>query len=162
MSTFAEQVVAAVFAVVDRQKLNGHPNALCRSTLTPLMVAEVAQLDANRTAPQTPGKPLSWPERIYAAYPRHVGKKDALKAIERAMKCVRQADAGQVEKIAASEYIFERTKAFAEAVKQWPPQDRQFIPHPATWFNQGRYADDPKEWERGNQSAAVPTNYGKF
>ena len=44
--------------------------------------------------------------------------------------------------------LTERVSAYAEAVKAWPPADHQFIPHPATWFNEGRYDDDPNEWKR--------------
>jgi hypothetical protein len=127
------------------------------------MVSAVAELDANRTAPQLNGKGLSGPESIYEAYPRHVGKKAALKAIERAIKAVGNDPTWeQVGHLSPKDYVLSRTVKFALAVKQWSAQDRQFIPHPATWFNQGRYADDPKEWERGYQVATEPTNYRKF
>ncbi len=44
-------------------------------------------------------------------------------------------------------------------VSRWPAEDRKFVPHPATWFNQERYLDDPKEWQRG--AAAVPSQFTK-
>lgn len=75
-------------------------------------------------------------EAIYQAYPRKVGKPAALKAIVKAMREW------------TSDALLAQTKAYADAVLRWPPGDEQFVPHPATWFNQGRYFDDPKTWER--------------
>jgi len=88
-------------------------------------------------------------EDIYAAYPRKVGKQAALKAIEKAHK---------------SQYktmwmLLQLTQAYAAAVAQWPAADKQYVPHPATWFNRGSYDDDPKEWQRG--AAATPSQFSK-
>jgi len=88
-------------------------------------------------------------ESIYQAYPRKQGKADALKAIEKAIK------AGH-----APERLLERTQAFATATALWPEVDRNFIPHPATWFNRGSYDDDPATWERktaGNNRVGTMT-----
>jgi len=74
-------------------------------------------------------------EEIYQAYPRKIGKQVALKAIRKA------CEKGEPVK------ILEATKAYAEATAGW---DRQFIPHPATWFNRGSYDDDRAEWVRSN------------
>lgn len=73
---------------------------------------------------------------IYSHYPRKVGKAAALKAIRNALK--------KAEKV----FLVERTKLFAEAVAKWSPGDLQFVPHPSTWFNEGRFDDDPSTWER--------------
>ncbi len=70
---------------------------------------------------------------IYAHYPKKVGKAAALKAIEKALRLVTRG------------FLMDRAKAYAKAREG---QDRQFTPHPATWFNQGRYDDDPAEWLR--------------
>jgi len=67
-------------------------------------------------------------ESIYKHYPKKVGKSAAIKAIKAACK-VKTIDAA---------HILERTKAFATATATWPDQDRQFIPNPATWYNQGQ------------------------
>jgi hypothetical protein len=63
---------------------------------------------------------------FWAAYPRRVGKDAARKAHVAAVK--RGASVG----------------AILQAVRdqQWPDEAR-FIPHPATWLNQGRWQDDP-------------------
>jgi hypothetical protein len=77
-------------------------------------------------------------ESIYQEYPRKVGKSSALTAIKKSLKTH------------ASEFLLERVKAYASAIG-W--KDRQFIPHPATWFNGGRFNDDPAEWEPPSQSS---------
>ncbi len=69
-------------------------------------------------------------EDIYGSYPRKVGKPAALQAIRRAV----------VEH--GADFIEERTKLFATTCNA----ETRFIPHPATWFNQQRYADDPATW----------------
>lgn len=81
-------------------------------------------------------------EQVYQAYPRKVGKEAALIAIGKAL---RKMNAGE---------LTAKTAQFAEAVNSWPvsyrftTDGRDLCPLPATWFNQGRYADDPKEWRR--------------
>ncbi len=73
---------------------------------------------------------------IYELYPRKVGKADALKAIRHALKTC------------PNERLHAQTSAYAAAVASWPTAERQFIPHPATWFNRGSYDDDPETWKR--------------
>lgn len=76
---------------------------------------------------------------VYNAYPRKVGKAAALKAIEKAS---RLADVSY-------EHLLERARAYRDATATWPKEDRQYIPHPATWFTRASYDDDPAEWQRG-------------
>jgi hypothetical protein len=81
-------------------------------------------------------------EQVYALYPKKVGKEDALRAISNALKKN------------ALPYLLDKTNQFKECVESWPSSYRYFTdggdrcPHPATWFNAGRYADDPREWKR--------------
>lgn len=75
---------------------------------------------------------------IYSAYPRKVGAKKALGIISSILK---------KDPILGPD-ILAKTKAFAAAVAAWPPGNEQYIPHPATWFGQERFNDDPKTWER--------------
>lgn len=77
-------------------------------------------------------------EAIYAIYPKKVGKTAALKAIVKVLK------AGGITELE----LQGRVRAYAQAVSKWPEQDRAFIPHPSTWFNQGRFMDDPATWTR--------------
>lgn len=84
-------------------------------------------------------------EALYAAYPRKVGRAVALKAIERAITFV--ADRQKSDRKTACAWLLERVTAYADSpsVKS---KDADFIPHPSTWFNGGRYDDDPAEWAR--------------
>lgn len=71
-------------------------------------------------------------EDIYEAYPLKVGKPVALRAIQKAMAKL------------APELLLQKTKQFAASRKG----DSSFVPHPATWFNQDRFNDDPATWVR--------------
>ena len=73
---------------------------------------------------------------IYQAYPRKEARPAALKAIRKA-----------IAKKPADE-LLEVTQAYAAAIVAWPEDDRKFVPHPATWFNQERFNDDPQTWVR--------------
>ena len=65
-------------------------------------------------------------ESVYAAYPRKVGKQQALKSITKALK-----------ETTADELI-EHLKLYSESVKD---KEAQFIPHASTYFNQGRHLE---------------------
>ncbi len=82
-------------------------------------------------------------ESIYAAYPRKVGKGAAIPAIRKAM--VRHT----------VHSLYEATRAYAEAVSRWPMDERQYVPHPSTWFNRESYLDDPNEWQRGDRVVGI-------
>jgi hypothetical protein len=81
-------------------------------------------------------------EDIYIAYPKHVGKADALKAIRKVLS----------QSMEPAE-LLEHVQHYAAAVAAWPASDHPFVPYPASWFNAGRYLDDPKEWRRSSVSA---------
>ena len=100
----------------------------------PVMPSNVSVMQSDQS--------ISEAEAIYDAYPRKLGKKEALKAINVSLK------------VKPKETLLEATRAYAEAVKGWPASDHQFIPYPATWFNQGHYDDDRTEWQRKVQQSA--------
>jgi hypothetical protein len=77
---------------------------------------------------------------IYEAYPRKVGRPAALNKIVKAMGKINHAE------------LLIRTQAYASAVAEWPESEKIFIPHPATWFNQERYNDDPVTWKRNENT----------
>lgn len=89
-------------------------------------------------------------ERAYRAYPRHVGKGQALLAIR---KAVQQLGTGEdwpkLSPPEALEFLCERATAFARSAAG---RNGKFTPHPATWFQQGRYLDDEREWNRGGNA----------
>lgn len=75
-------------------------------------------------------KPLaSQVEEIYLAYPRKESKGNALKAIEKALRSV------------DGEILLSKVKRFSQ-VCQKLGTEKQFIPHPASWFNGMRWEDE--------------------
>lgn len=82
-------------------------------------------------------------EAIYAEYPRKVGKPVALKAILKALESI---DAPR---------LLSLTKQFCAAARG---REQQFIPHPATWFNQQRFNDDPSTWSSASPSLGRDTS----
>lgn len=71
-----------------------------------------------------------WFDRFWRAYPRKAGKDAALKAFEKR----KPTEAMLAEMIAALE-IQKRSP-------QWHKEGGIYIPHPATWLNQGRWQDE--------------------
>lgn len=69
-------------------------------------------------------------DEIYQVYPRKVGKPKAIKAINKALTQTTPLD------------LLIKVKQYAELVAD---KDKKYIPHPATWFNEERYNDDPAE-----------------
>lgn len=82
-------------------------------------------------------------ETLYLLYPRKIGKRAAVGAIVRALARLRKS--GCVD---PTLQLTERVRDYSRAVSKWPLKDRAYIPHPATWFNQDRFLDDPAEWKR--------------
>jgi hypothetical protein len=74
---------------------------------------------------------------IYAAYPRHDAPEAAYRSIKKALK----------------ETPYDRllllTLDYKFAVRDWPANEKQFIPMPSTFFNQKRYNADQETWKRG-------------
>lgn len=75
-------------------------------------------------------------EEIYKLYPRKVGRPAALKAIMKALK--------QVPFVTLKKMV-------AELALAWDNHDTQYLPHPATWFNQERYNDAAETWSPKKQ-----------
>jgi hypothetical protein len=91
------------------------------------------------------------PEDIYAAYPRKVGKQDALKKIRAALAGLAKRGAPPEGSPSWPTWLLAQTAAYAEARNAEvaaDPEESQYTPHPATWFNKGRYEDDQAEWKR--------------
>lgn len=79
-------------------------------------------------------------ERFWSVYPRKIGKQSAKRAFER-VKVPLETLVTAVERQKCSD--------------QWTRDNGQYIPHPTTWLNQGRWDDDlPKnEYSRRGQFA---------
>lgn len=67
-------------------------------------------------------------ESFWSVYPRRTGKLEAFRAFQRA------------KKLAHRDAIMAAAVLFAQACKG---KEERFIPHPATWLNQGRWDDQP-------------------
>ena len=91
---------------------------------------------------------------IYGIYPRHVGKRAALKAIENAVKRLNggKNNDAPMSALEARRFLYKRAAEYAlSPAGQKPPDPAQdYRPHPATWMNQERYFDDPAEWQKPN------------
>lgn len=118
-----------------------------------IVQTEVSSKSQAGDAGSTPAGSTITADAIYAAYPRKVGRGAAIKAIQKAAKLI-GPKATSMTRFCPYAVLLERTQAFAKATASWPEADRHFICHPATWFNQERYNDDPKEWERGTAPAS--------
>ena len=70
-------------------------------------------------------------DQFWAAYPRKVGKADALKKWQKI-----NPDSALIEKIMTAVEV-------ASQSEQWNEAGGKYIPHPATWLNQGRWDDEP-------------------
>jgi hypothetical protein len=81
---------------------------------------------------------------IYFEYPRHVAKQDAVKSIAKAIGAVALRDFKD-DQDAAKEWLKARVVKYGNS-PQGKRVDRSLIPHPATWFNAGRYDDNESEW----------------
>lgn len=76
---------------------------------------------------------------IYQAYPKKVGRGAALRAIAKALT--------KVEFAVLLEAVQKFANSPAVTSKRGTP-DWQFVPYPATWFNQERWADDVDSGKR--------------
>lgn len=101
------------------------------------------------------GKPTA--EAIYAAYPKKVGRRAAIIAIDRA--AARLVAEGALD--CPYSTLLQSAQQYAAAVGRWPKEQRVFVPHPATWFNQERYMDDPAEWEYKGQLTPATSQFSQ-
>src|ERR1019366_5156709 len=95
-------------------------------------------------------------ERVYAAYPRHVGRAKALEAIR---KAVTRLGTGKDVPVmdCASALVFLR-EAVVRYARSPAANAGNYTPHAATWFNQARYFDDEREWQHGTNTGHTAGN----
>lgn len=85
------------------------------------------------TPPRKRGQVHEFPpgfERVWSAYPKKVGKDTAAKAFAK-----RKPDAALVEAMV-------RAIEAQRASRDWTKDGGQYVPHLATWLNQGRWMDE--------------------
>ncbi|HEX2972656.1 MAG TPA: hypothetical protein VHP11_10005 [Tepidisphaeraceae bacterium] len=113
---------------------------------TPTLTPAAAESAAKAMEPQSVSEDM---QRIYDAYPRKVGKAAALKAIAKALAIIKTRPNKPADPV---RWLLERVESFA---KSPAGQQGKYTPHPATWFNQGRYDDDSNEWNSNNAKTAA-------
>lgn len=150
-----------------KQKVNGNQDNPSptggldpgRATLLPLPIPDSSSEGENSDTPSQATKTEN-PETVvrrlkkppdgfdgwYALYPRKAGKGAARKAF-----------AGALLKIDLAT-LTERTCAYADGRRG---QDENYTPHPATWLNGERWADDPaRPFPDGSNGSGGPKGYG--
>jgi len=105
--------------------------------------------------------------KIYETYPRRVGKERALKAIRKAVVRLEKGDESheKMDAYSARRFLWKKVKEYAcsPAGAKSQNKNEDFRPHPATWFNDGRYFDERIEWQKpnGGKNASVPNGRGQ-
>jgi len=119
-------------------------NAECNASVTPseahteAAATKTLSVKAGRASERK--KALTEAEQVYGLYPRKVARPKALAAIAKAV-----AKHGL-------ELVLSATQEFARAWAREP--DLTFCPHPATWFHQERFLDEPSTWVRSAHAGA--------
>jgi len=111
---------------------------------------------------EMPPKKSPYPQAFetwWSVYPRKVGKRKAFAAWKIAVGEL-SGRFLHVEKSNqhAADYLTELTATFADSPKG---NAGSYTPHPTTWLNQGRYDDDPAEWQDtgDNDGPQVPVKF---
>ena len=91
----------------------------------------------------TPHAPRGGFAEFWSAYPKKVGKDAALKAFEK-----RKPDAQLLSQMLAAIAVQAKSA-------DWTKDSGQFIPHPATWLNQGRWQDEPDSGQQSVERGSV-------
>ena len=136
---------------------HGKPDKATVSRTKPISEAETKAVQTPRAEEEssvrlsTRPKPVaSECEAVYAEYPLKVGKPVALRAIAKAIAAGTSA-----------QELLALTRAYREA----RAGNTDFVPHPATWFNQRRFLDDPATWkprQDHSQPPPVDRNAGTY
>lgn len=150
----ADAEIANYHAFVDKQKANGKKGG--RPPLTqqkpnenpPVSQSEPKKSLTNNQQPLTNNQDTPKPpkgvdgrfEAFWKAYPKKIGKDAAHKAFEKR----KPTDALVTQMIRAI-----RVQCESDA---WKKDGGQFIPHPATWLNQGRWQDETQVESPAQQS----------
>lgn len=110
------------------------------NTYKNIRIKELENIEANYTAIQPPKAPHGF-DLFWQAYPKKVGKLDAMRAFAKVSV--------SAETLIAA---VERQKRSA----QWNRDNGQYIPNPATWLNQGRWEDEPDGRDTGKVFRQLP------
>lgn len=84
---------------------------------------------------------------IIDVYPRRISPTITASAITRAIS--RITDAQGITQQQAAEYLLERVKLYARAVKLWDKDELRYVANPAAFFNRDQYLESEDLWFRG-------------
>lgn len=130
-------------------ELNGKPDADGMANASQSDSKHMASRvgDVNATGFASASAIASGFKAFWEAVPNKTGKAAAEKAYAKAVRMLSFLDTGD-HPGAGKPHVFlcERMKAFAAS--PIGRGDKQFIPHPSKWLNEGRYDDDPTTWNR--------------
>ena len=106
----------------------------------PLKQGATARLNTSTSSSFTSSSSLSTSDvkAIYRFYPKKMGKRNALNAIDNAAIRLEQEDM-PVDEIL--NYLSKKTEAYRDS-RIGNPKHPEYTPLPATWYNQDRYDDD--------------------
>lgn len=98
-------------------------------TSVSVLYSDTTTVDSNTSSKDTDTEVMSDFDIFWSIYPRRVGKGEARKSLEKALK---KTDL---------KTIIDAVKAQKQSA-QWGKDGGSFIPYPATWLNQERWADE--------------------
>lgn len=98
--------------------------------------ADEPECEIKKTAKSIPSSEI---ERVWECFPRKVGKLKSLALIRKACDLV-AIEHDLLDAADAVEYMIEKVNLFADECRK-KATEPQFIPHPQTWLNGGRYLD---------------------
>jgi len=137
----------------DKQSLNGLEKQECQPVLFGSeSLSKGGPLSRQSLSPENTVKDCALSlaeaaEIVYRIYPRHVGKRAAIRAIRNAMSRLAGGEFNEKPMLWQEVYKFltTKTKQYASS----PAGNRESLtPYPSTFFNQSRYLDHEIEWFR--------------
>lgn len=116
--------------------------------IDPPMATRTKNQNQEPSTPQPP-KGAGLFEEFWAAYPRKVGKDAAFKSFEK-----RKPDRAMLDQMLAA-------IATQKGSPQWTKDAGDYIPHPSTWLNQGRWQDEESSVSVFEQRTAGWSSYAR-
>jgi 5-methylcytosine-specific restriction endonuclease McrA len=133
-------------------------------TVTPHIQKQITDTDKKNTPLPPNGGDVLF-AKFWSAYPRKVGKDVARKAFDKRKPSIELVD------------LMVQAVNRQKMTQQWAKDGGQFIPHPSTWINEGRWMDGEQPgqpdstWFReagfdfdwvANNAGCYPSNFKKF
>lgn len=94
------------------------------------------------------------PEMVFFAYPKKVKKDQALREIKHVLAKLHKRGQVPAPHDSWAAWLLDRVKDYAAARARAiaAGDEERYTSYPSNWFREGRYDDDPAEWESHNNS----------